>query len=119
MANNSAQSDRYVISIEEKIKLNERYKKVKMNGEIQHGTGKTRVFLKYFKDVAFLNLTSRDNDMYSNIFLFLLDIFFIYISNAILFIGFPSENPYFLLPPPAHQPTHSQFLALAFPYTGA
>jgi hypothetical protein len=36
--------------------------------------------------------------------IFLLDIFFIYISNVIPFLCFPSENP---LPPPAptHQPT--------------
>jgi hypothetical protein len=50
---------------------------------------------------------------------FLLDIFFIYISNGIPFLNFPSENP---LSPPhllAHQPTNFHFLALAFPYTGA
>ena len=56
-------------------------------------------------------------------FIFLLDIFFIYISNVIRFPGFPSKNPYTLpkplYPPPAHQPTHSCFLALAFPNTGA
>ncbi len=39
-------------------------------------------------------------------FLFLLDIFFIYISNVIPFPGFPSENPLLLdPPPPAQQPT--------------
>jgi hypothetical protein len=49
---------------------------------------------------------------------YLLDIFFIYISNAIPFPSFLSENP--LYPPcPAPQPTHSCFLALAFTYTGA
>jgi hypothetical protein len=42
---------------------------------------------------------------------FLLDIFFIYISNAIL------KVPYTLLPPCS--PTHSHFLALEFPCTGA
>ena len=42
---------------------------------------------------------------------FLLDIFFIYISNAIL------KVPY-TLPCPAPHPTHSCFLALAFPCTG-
>jgi hypothetical protein len=48
---------------------------------------------------------------------FLLDIFFIYISNVIPFPGFPSKNP--LSPPLLNQPTHSRFLVLAFPYTGA
>jgi hypothetical protein len=52
-------------------------------------------------------------------FILLLDIFFIYISNVISFPGFPSKKTtYPLLPPPAHQPTHSHFPALAFPYTG-
>jgi hypothetical protein len=47
-------------------------------------------------------------------FFFLLDIFFIYISNAI------PKVPYTLSPlRPAPQPTHSCFVALAFPYTGA
>jgi hypothetical protein len=50
---------------------------------------------------------------------FLLDIFFYYISNVIPFPGFLSKNPYPNSPPPAHQPTHSRFLVLAFPYTGA
>jgi hypothetical protein len=46
-------------------------------------------------------------------YFFLLDIFFIYISNAIL------KVPYTLPPPrPAPLPTHSCFLALAFPYWG-
>jgi hypothetical protein len=43
---------------------------------------------------------------------FLLDIFFIYISNAI------PKAPY-TSPCPAPQPIHSHFLALAFPCTGA
>jgi hypothetical protein len=43
---------------------------------------------------------------------FLWDIFFIYISNAI------PKLPY-ALPDPAPLPTHSHFLALAFPCTGA
>ena len=30
-----------------------------------------------------------------------------------------TRSPYSLLTPPAHQPTHSYFLALAFPYAGA
>jgi hypothetical protein len=42
---------------------------------------------------------------------FLLDIFFIYISNAI------PKVPY--THPPTPPPTHSHFLALAFPCTGA
>jgi hypothetical protein len=45
---------------------------------------------------------------------FLLDIFFIFISNAI------PKVPYNLPPPrPAHLPTHSHFLDLTFPCTGA
>jgi hypothetical protein len=58
-------------------------------------------------------------------FLFLLDIFFIYISNVIPFPGFPSENPLSHLPPHIafmrvlrHPPTHSHLTALKFPYTG-
>jgi hypothetical protein len=43
-----------------------------------------------------------------------LDIFFIYISNAIP--KFPYTLP---LPCPAPLPTHSHFLALTFPCTGA
>jgi hypothetical protein len=42
---------------------------------------------------------------------FLLDIFFIYISNA-------TKVPY-ILPNPAPQPTQSRFVALAFPCTKA
>jgi hypothetical protein len=52
-------------------------------------------------------------------FLVLLNIFFIYISNVIPLPPFPFENPLSPLPTPAHQLTHFQFLALAFPYTGA
>jgi hypothetical protein len=48
-----------------------------------------------------------------------LDIFFIYISNVILFPGFPSENPLSPSPSPAHLSTHSHLLALILPYTGA
>jgi hypothetical protein len=53
-------------------------------------------------------------------FSFLSDIFFIYISNVIAFLSFLSNIP--LLPPHPRtvpQPTHSCFLALALPYTGA
>jgi hypothetical protein len=50
---------------------------------------------------------------------FLLDIFFIYISNVIPFSGFPAENLYPIHSPPDHPSTHSCFPVLAFPYTGA
>jgi hypothetical protein len=53
---------------------------------------------------------------------FLLDIYiFIYISNAIPFPSFLSESPLYLPPYSrlAPQPTHSHFLARAFPCTGA
>jgi hypothetical protein len=53
------------------------------------------------------------------LFIYLFDIYFIYISNVVLFPGFPSENPHPVSPPPASQPTHSFFLALAISYTGA
>ena len=52
--------------------------------------------------------------------IFLLDIFFIYISNVIPFPSFPSKKiPYPPPPSPYPQPIHSHFLAQAFPYTGA
>jgi hypothetical protein len=44
--------------------------------------------------------------------MFLLDIFFIYISNI-------STKPHITSPCPAPKPTHSCFLALALPCTGA
>jgi hypothetical protein len=50
-------------------------------------------------------------------FWFLLDILFIYLSNIFPFSSFPSETPHPFAPPPAHQPTHSCFLAVTFPYT--
>jgi hypothetical protein len=53
-------------------------------------------------------------------FFFFLDIFFIYISNVIPFPSFLFEKFPILSPPsPAPQPIHSQFLDVAFPYTGA
>ena len=48
---------------------------------------------------------------------FLLDIFFIYILNAIPFPSFLSVSPLYL-PYPAPQPTHSSFQALTFPVLG-
>jgi hypothetical protein len=47
------------------------------------------------------NLQSACKSMKIDLFLilFLLDIFFIYISNIIPFPGFPSENPYPITPP--------------------
>ena len=41
------------------------------------------------------------------------------ISNVITFPGFPSKAPYPLPTLPVHHPTHSFFLVLAFPYSGA
>jgi hypothetical protein len=66
------------------------------------------VFLFYIFDIYF------DIDNFTNLFkrLFKLDIFFIYISNAILKV-------LYILPHPALQPNPSHFLALAFPCTGA
>jgi hypothetical protein len=54
-------------------------------------------------------------------FLFLLDIYIIYILNVIPFLGFaPPEASYLNPPPPApYLPTHSHLTALAFTYTGA
>jgi hypothetical protein len=49
--------------------------------------------------------------LFVTVYSFFIRYFFIYISNAILKI------PY-TLPHPAPQPTHSCFLALAFPCTG-
>ena len=50
---------------------------------------------------------------------FLLDIFFIYISNAIPFPSFLSKIPYTLSLPPAPQPTHSQLPGPGIPLTVA
>jgi hypothetical protein len=51
------------------------------------------------------------------LFVFLLGIYFNYISNAILKVSHPLPHP---LPyPPTPLPTHSYFLALAFPCTEA
>ena len=53
---------------------------------------------------------------FCRVYFFKLDIFFIYISNVIPFPGFPSKNLLSSPPPPTHQPSHSCFLVLAFPY---
>jgi hypothetical protein len=45
-----------------------------------------------------------------------LEIFFIYTSTVIPFPHFYSENPHPMSSPPAHQPTHSGFPVLAFPW---
>jgi hypothetical protein len=50
---------------------------------------------------------------------FLLDIFFIYISNAIPFPSFLFKSPLYASSRPSPQYTHSHFLAMAFPCTGA
>ena len=50
-------------------------------------------------------------------FIFLFDIFFIYISNVNHFPTFLSKNPLSYCPTPANQPTLSGFLALVF-YSG-
>jgi hypothetical protein len=58
-------------------------------------------------------------DIDSLFFFFLLDIFFIYISNVIPFLVSLLKTPIPSPHPPAHQPTHFCFLALTFSYTGA
>jgi hypothetical protein len=47
---------------------------------------------------------------------FLLNIYFIYISNVVHIPCFPSKTPLSSLPCTAHHPTHTRLLALAFPY---
>jgi hypothetical protein len=61
------------------------------------------------------------SNLHNDYILFLLDIFFIYISNIIPFSSFPSKNSSLStpIPPLALQNTHSCFLAQAFRYTGA
>jgi hypothetical protein len=54
-----------------------------------------------------------------NFLIFFLDIFFIYISNAIPVFNFPSENPLSLLLSPCSLTHKLPFLVLAFLYTGA
>jgi hypothetical protein len=71
----------------------------------------------YFRDI-------KSKEKYFLVFLFLLDIFFIYISNLIPFPGFPSKIPLSHLPPSASMrvfppPTYSCLPVLAFSYIGA
>jgi hypothetical protein len=71
-----------------------------------------RLFFSFFYICTKLN---RCKALYKTFFFFLillLDIFFIYISNAVPKVSYT-------LPFPAPQPTYSHFLALAFPFTGA
>jgi hypothetical protein len=75
-------------------------------------------FIQWFKASAFPWFLDDAVSFFFLLFPFLLDIFFIYISNAIPFPSFPSKNLLSLFPP-APQPTHSHFLALAVPYTVA
>ena len=58
-------------------------------------------------------LTKTDKDTTA---LFLLDIFFIYISNVIPFPSFPSENPLSPPPSPCSLTYQLPFLILALPY---
>jgi hypothetical protein len=53
------------------------------------------------------------------VYLFLLAIYFIYILNVVPFPGFPSKNSLCFLSPPCSPTTHTNFLALAIPYTEA
>jgi hypothetical protein len=52
------------------------------------------------------------------LYLFLLDILFIYISNIIPFPSFPSENPISTPPPPAPQLTHTHSQSWHYPILG-
>jgi hypothetical protein len=53
-------------------------------------------------------------------FFFLFNIFTLFTFQMLSpFLVTPQKTPYPLFPSPAHQPTHSCFLALEFPYTGA
>jgi hypothetical protein len=67
------------------------------------------------------NISMNTNMVFENenFLYFLLDIFFIYISNVIPFSSFPSENPLFPLPSPCSPTYPLPFPVLAFPYTGA
>jgi hypothetical protein len=62
---------------------------------------------------------TQDHENNSFLNIFLLDIFFIYISNVIPFPSFPSKNPLYFPVSPC-SPTHPlPFPVLAVPYTGA
>jgi hypothetical protein len=66
---------------------------------------------------VFLNLSYLTHDCTFILLIFLLGIFFIYISNDILKV--PNTLPHPLPYPPTHLPIHSHFLALVFLSTGA
>jgi hypothetical protein len=53
------------------------------------------------------------------VYIYIPNIFFIYIAMPFQSLVSPLKIPYPLLTPTAHQPNHSLFLAMAFPYTGA
>jgi hypothetical protein len=77
----------------------------------------------FFSFLSFLFFSHKNG-----VYLILLDILYIYISNIIPFPGLPSANPlshsplpcfYEGSPPPTAQPMHFYLTALAFLYTGA
>ena len=57
---------------------------------------------------------TKQGDFFLHLYIFVLDIFIIYISNVIPFPSLPSKIPLSSPYSPTHQPTHSHFLALAF-----
>ena len=69
------------------------------------------IFLELHRSLKVVNITSN-----LRFLVFLLDIFFIYILNALPFPGLPFRDPclYEVTPPPTHSPPPS----LAFTYTG-
>jgi hypothetical protein len=73
-------------------------------------------YMYYITIAAVLASLNLNENQFLLWFYCLIYIFFIYISNVIPIPGFPSETPLPLSPHPAHQPTHSCFLALAWFY---
>jgi hypothetical protein len=81
-------------------------------GKLREEDRKFKANLRYLVTISVKRHYDQDNS-------FLLDIFFIYISNVIPFPSFHSKNPLSSLPSPC-SPTHLlPFLVLAFPYIGA